>query len=155
MNPAYIHNLTLTEKKSIRALNWADTQLYNHFKRKFELLVKRFGRKRMDREVNELRDKSRKWYQMCENITNVSTNDLLKDEFKKIQTKESLCCILKAPEMNLTDLVRRRQDEKYPDTSKFFYNKHRRLLIKATIFSFIILLELFIILHHFLKTCFQ
>uniref|UniRef100_A0A8C5PE70 Galactose-3-O-sulfotransferase 2 n=1 Tax=Leptobrachium leishanense TaxID=445787 RepID=A0A8C5PE70_9ANUR len=57
--------LTLEIQDKIKNWNQLDWQLYNHFNETFWNHVKRFGSKRMEREVEELRKRRKEMSQVC------------------------------------------------------------------------------------------
>jgi len=57
--------LTMDEAKKIREWNALDTALYDHFEKKLDLAVERYGRERMAIKVNQLRTQLRSVEEKC------------------------------------------------------------------------------------------
>lgn len=108
-------NLTLAAHSRIKSLNWADGQLYKHFKRKFNLMIKAFGSKRMEEEVNELRNRANEWFEYCvgsNQPTNNSKSDII--QLLNKQRDNATCWLLTALEMDFTKFLRMRQINVFP-----------------------------------------
>ena len=100
-------------------MNWADTQLYQHFLKKFSKLVEEFGTENMGQEVNELKDKNEIWYKFCVNneqqTKKVQDKNLARVIWHNVKNNENkLCWMSTAREFLITKFIRERQIEKYP-----------------------------------------
>lgn len=128
---AFKHNPRATNYRSainnhtktlIRRLNHADQLLYEHFSIRFEAKVKKFGKLRMERELVELRNRTKFLYSKCvqseEAMTNLVPRNFFPNEKvlamrpKEMVSEEvisKLCEQLTLPEMLYTDRLRKRQ----------------------------------------------
>ncbi|GAB6022491.1 hypothetical protein CHUAL_006598 [Chamberlinius hualienensis] len=62
-------------QQKLRKWNRADEILYNYFLKKLIAKIKEFGIERMNKEVEELRRKSKDWYEHCISTSGVSDED--------------------------------------------------------------------------------
>ena len=120
----------------IKTLNWADVLLYKHFHTKFDKLVNEFGNEKMQKEVDELRNRTNQWYQFC--VQNNSTANKSKSNKNSNSTiiylinkqhNNTTCILLTADELDFTDFLRMRQIKLFPG-SVFPNNKSNPIDIK-------------------------
>ncbi|KAH9364513.1 hypothetical protein HPB48_023010 [Haemaphysalis longicornis] len=72
----YRHTLSPELAEDFRALNSADVQLYEHFKRRFDQRVREFGQERMARELFLLEERTRFWHRRCvKEVSALQTRD--------------------------------------------------------------------------------
>ncbi|KAH9517076.1 Galactose-3-O-sulfotransferase [Dermatophagoides farinae] len=109
------HHLNATGIKRIEQLNRADQMLYEHFTKKFEREVRKFGQKRMKREINTLRTRTKSYYELCVNKT--ITNS--KSQIVRFVTRREdnlMCQFLTNNELSLTKFIRKEQIKRYPSS---------------------------------------
>jgi galactosylceramide sulfotransferase/galactose-3-O-sulfotransferase 3 len=112
-------------KNKLRLFNRADQMLYNHFYKKFELQVEKFGYERMKHEVEILKEETHKLYVKCVD-KELLLSDLLPNSSyilpktkilanKVKNTTDPICWSLTAPELLYTDLLKQKQLYLFPD----------------------------------------
>lgn len=99
--------------QQIRRLNAADQALYDHFSRKFEAAVDRFGRRRMAAEVGRLRAKTAFYYRYCVGDT-VTANNSQIVRFVNTRKYNAVCRFLTNSELSLTAFLRAEQLKRHP-----------------------------------------
>lgn len=106
----------------IRRLNAADVQLYDFFLEKFKQRVNEFGKERLEREVQQLRSRRRKWFDECVDTRKTKqtlklSNSVRLNIVQFVTKNEDLTCrLLTAKELELTKMVRTHQLHLYPDS---------------------------------------
>jgi hypothetical protein len=100
--------MTQLARSRIREINRADNELYNYFNEKFSLKVEAFGREKMNKEVIELKGRTKFWSDNCSNKS-VKSESVINKQIGNIT-----CWFLKTDELALTDFIRMRQIEKFP-----------------------------------------
>lgn len=117
----YRHTLSPELAEDFRALNSADVQLYEHFKRRFDQRVREFGQERMARELFLLEERTRSWHRRC--VKEVSALQTSEPEYKlyywisnkvlmyhpKNESTEE-CTRLMLPEVVYTERLRKKQN---------------------------------------------
>ncbi|XP_077545408.1 galactosylceramide sulfotransferase-like [Haemaphysalis longicornis] len=117
----YRHTLSPELAEDFRALNSADVQLYEHFKRRFDQRVREFGQERMARELFLLEERTRFWHRRC--VKEVSALQTSEPEYKlyywisnkvlmyhpKNESTEE-CTRLMLPEVVYTERLRKKQN---------------------------------------------
>ncbi len=100
--------MTQLARSRIREINSADNELYNYFNEKFSLKVEAFGREKMNKEVIELKSRTKFWSDYCSNKS-VKPESVINKQIGNIT-----CWFLKTDELALTDFIRMRQIERFP-----------------------------------------
>ncbi|XP_075534766.1 galactosylceramide sulfotransferase-like [Dermacentor variabilis] len=99
----------------LRELNAADVQLYEHFARRLEQRVRRFGPRRMARELRLLEQRTRHWHERCVRDTRpadgargfwVSAKVLM---FRPKNDSSEECARMMLPELVFTERLRKKQ----------------------------------------------
>lgn len=87
--------------------------LYEHFTHKFDRQVKKFGEKRMKKEIEKLKERRKHFYNLCVEKT-IITNKSKIVRFIT-QNKHNLeCQFLTYSELQLTEFIRKEQIKKHP-----------------------------------------
>lgn len=112
-------------KSKFRLFNRADQMLYNHFYKKFELEIEKFGFERMKQEIKILKEETHKLYLKCVDkellLTDLLPNNtyilpktkILANKVKN--TTDPICWSLTAPELLYTDLLKQKQLYLFPE----------------------------------------
>ena len=107
----------------IRQLNSADVQLYEYFLKKFKQRLGQLGEERLERDVQQLRDRRKYRFDQC--VDTKKTKQTLKStsavrlnivQFATKKQHDLTCRLLTAKELELTRLVRSHQLQLYPDS---------------------------------------
>ncbi|XP_064485206.1 galactosylceramide sulfotransferase-like isoform X2 [Ornithodoros turicata] len=100
--------------ETLRALNSADTKLYEHFVGIFQEKVRAFGESRMDQEVNALRRLRQNYYDRCVEREDISKK-LTRDEWSyqvlgfKLKEQSEKCRQMTMTELQFHKVLQRRQ----------------------------------------------
>lgn len=120
--------------KRIKKLNQADVQLYDYFLDKFKQKITVLDKKKLEKDVEELKSRRKYWFDECVDTQNMKpnfkiTNDLQLNILRFSTKKDNLTCkFLTSKELELTKLVREHQLKLYPEsvfTSVFQRTKSR------------------------------
>ncbi|XP_072142206.1 galactosylceramide sulfotransferase-like [Dermacentor andersoni] len=100
----------------LRELNAADVQLYEHFARRFEQRVRRFGPRRMARELRLLEQRTRHWHERCVRDTRPADDDARGFwvsakvlTFRPKNDSSLECARMTLPELVFTERLRKKQ----------------------------------------------
>lgn len=99
--------------RRIRQLNRADQKLYEHFYKKFDSEVEKFGRLRMEREVARLKQKTHFYFNYCVGQTVTATSSQIV-RFVNQKKHNPVCKFLTNSELALTNFIRSEQLNRYP-----------------------------------------
>nr|XP_027204012.1 galactose-3-O-sulfotransferase 4-like [Dermatophagoides pteronyssinus] len=105
------HKISSTGIKHIEELNHADQLLYDYFNKKFDSKVRKFGREKMKQEINELRRRTKLYYDYCVNKT-ITKNHIIR--FVSDREDNLQCQFLTNNELTLTYFIRNEQIKRYP-----------------------------------------
>lgn len=107
------HQINELAARRIKELNKADQMLYEYFTNKFDRQVKKFGEKRMRKEIEKLKERRKYFYNLC--VEKTITTDKSKIVKFITQNKHNLeCQFLTYPELQLTEFIRKEQIKKHP-----------------------------------------
>ncbi|KPM03166.1 galactosylceramide sulfotransferase-like protein [Sarcoptes scabiei] len=108
------HPVNKIGDKRIRELNRADQMLYEYFSQKFDEKVQKFGRKRMAKEIEKLRDRIGIFYEFCVNkaFASEQSNNIIR--FVTQRENNLLCQFLTHSELSLTKFIRTQQIKRFP-----------------------------------------
>ena len=112
-NVQYKNNVDQIGQNRIKELNRADQKLYEHFLQKFNHAVNRFGKQRMQGEVNRLKQKTRFYYRYCVGEAVTGNNSQIV-RFVNMKKYNPMCKFLTNSELVLTNLIRKEQIQRHP-----------------------------------------
>ncbi|OTF77476.1 galactosylceramide sulfotransferase-like protein [Euroglyphus maynei] len=109
------HKINAIATKRIEQLNRADQMLYEHFTKKFDREVRKFGQTRMKREIDALRNRTKSYYEFCVNKTITNANSQIV-RFVTGRGDNLICQFLTNNELSLTKFIRKEQLKRYPSS---------------------------------------
>lgn len=112
-NDLYKNTVNEVGVRRIQQLNRADQKLYDHFSRKFDQAVNKFGTERMRHEVTRLRQKIRFYYNYCVGDA-VTRNNSQIVRFVNLKKYNPVCKFLTNSELTLTNFIRSEQIKRHP-----------------------------------------
>lgn len=122
-DPIFRSSLSEMEKDRLRKINHADGMLYSRFLRRFEMAIDAFGRDRMTEEVQQLRERTQRWYDLCVKGEQRPKKPAAKSKYyinskvlllkTNTDISNNTCKSMTIEELPYTDILRKKQQIKY------------------------------------------
>ncbi|KAJ6217974.1 hypothetical protein RDWZM_009131 [Blomia tropicalis] len=112
-NVSYKHEMNDLTRKRLSELNNADQQLYDHFVAKFDRQVEQYGRRRMQHDVQRLKQKVKFYYNYCVRES-VTKNNSQVIRFVNVKRYSPVCKFMTNSELSVTNFIRNEQLKRYP-----------------------------------------
>jgi len=112
--------LSPEQKAKLRAANSADVKIYEHFSRRFEQRVRKYGSERMEKSVGELKTLNEQMKERCvEGVVHPEAKNSNETKDYPVFTYEvkdgapDVCQLAVMPELNFTQLLKETQLERF------------------------------------------
>lgn len=133
-DPRFKSSLNEQEKSVLRVLNHADVLLYQHSLEKFEKAIDSFGRKRMAAETEQLRERTKQWYNVCIKREQRHEKPTAKPKYyfnpkvlvyQANTDSNSTCKSMTMEELPYTDILRQKQQALIKNYASFLLHRRR------------------------------